>query len=236
MNNVDLEKMLDSIFFNKNPKNEFYYHYSTNKDFKNSLLNILPEVKACASQEQNSEWHIYNVLDHTLHSIEHINKLSSHLPHSEQKVLAYTMFYHDLGKPKALEINLKSDSNPSFAYHQELSARIVEKTIKNFSFNEEEQFKIYTLVKNHDYFMLSYKNIDKYINDQDELKECIKDDIFFFGRDEHDAEMLKDLILVSKADNMAQNPEMTEKSLEFIDKYEKTLNDISSLQEDENCQ
>ena len=196
---------------------------------RSSRLSVLSAFKRL--EPKNSKWHIYNVLDHTLFSIKHINELSKDLPKEDQKVLAYTMFYHDLGKPEALKINM-SGSNPlhSFSYHQEISADIVNRTIKNFSFSEEEQEKIYTLVKHHDYFMLSYKNIDKYINNEEYLSECIKDDINFFGEDEIGKEYLNNLVLIAKADNLSQNPEMTKESLEFLDSYEKLLNEIDCSQ------
>ena len=224
---TNFEKELDDILLSPHPEISFYKKAQESKDFFNKLNEIFPELRDCYNEPQNNKWHIYNVLDHTLHSIKNINELSTNLPTNTQKVLAYTMFYHDLGKPKALKINLES-VNPthSFAYHQELSAEIVDRTIKNFSFNEDEQEQIYGLVKYHDYFMLSYKNTDKYIKNQDTLKECIKDDITFFGEGECGKNFLNNIVLVSKADNLAQNPELTGPSLEFLYCYESLLNKI----------
>lgn len=220
------EEQLDYILLSKHPEKEFYKQEKENPQFFRYLLKLFPQIEDCANQQQHTKWHIYNVLDHTLHSIKHINSLSHNLPAQQQRVLAYTMFYHDLGKPEALALNLKTNSKYSFTGHQDFSADIVEKTIDNFSFNKQEQTKIYTLVKNHDFFMLNYKNPLQFEEDPNKLVDSVQSDMILFGQNGFNDNILKDLILVAKADNLAQNPEFTAPCLYFIDKYEHVFDNI----------
>ena len=92
-------KVLDSILLNDNVVQEFYKHYKET-GFHKWLLNLLPEVEACRNLKQDNPWHIYNCLDHILHSVEQMNNQTKGLNHEERRMLAYTMFLHDMGKPE----------------------------------------------------------------------------------------------------------------------------------------
>ena len=62
-------KTLDSIILSKDVVKDFYTHYS-DKNFLKWINNILPEIHDCKKLKQDNPWHIYNCLDHILHSVE----------------------------------------------------------------------------------------------------------------------------------------------------------------------
>lgn len=72
---VKVKDLLDKILLSNNVIDEFYKNYE-NPSFKKWILNILPEIEDCKNTKQDNPWHVYNCLDHILHSVENINKLS----------------------------------------------------------------------------------------------------------------------------------------------------------------
>ena len=93
--------LLDRILLSKDVVSKFHDEYKNNSVFKRWIDENIPEVSLCEKQEQKTPWHIYNVLDHILHSVDNMNKLASHLEYSDRRMLVYTMFFHDIGKPYA---------------------------------------------------------------------------------------------------------------------------------------
>ena len=89
MNN-NLEK-LNAILLSKQAKDAFYSAYGQDKQFRDWLVGVLPEVFDCQKQQQNNPWHLYNVLDHTLVAVEAMNGLSVHYADKEKLMLSYVM-------------------------------------------------------------------------------------------------------------------------------------------------
>ena len=217
-------EILDRLLLSDNVVYNFYTEYEHNEIFREDLDKHLPEIRKCDEQKQNNPWHKHNVLKHILHSVEAINTLSTNLPEKERKLLAYTMFFHDMGKPKCHIERMKDGKMiDSFFNHNIESARIAKEHTIEFGFNEEDGRVLEKLVLDHDIFMyikdfpttnphwktLSYDVIDDEISSLNTVGDGTK--------------LMKYLIMVGRADNLAQNEKMTEESLAMLDKMDRML-------------
>lgn len=216
----------DQIFLSENVVREFYNVYNSSPTFKKEILKILPQIEDCEKQKQNNPWHKYNVLDHILHSIKHMNSLSNHLPEKDRKILAYTMLFHDIGKPACHIVREKNGKQiDSFFNHNIESARIAKEVAPKFGFSEEETAIIEKLVYKHDIFMfikpypvsnphwrqLTYRLINQEARDLNSVGDGIR--------------LLKMLVMVGRADTMAQNEAMT--TFDLFDKFEVMIDNYS---------
>ncbi len=165
------------------------------KNVKNALLfyheiitEIIPEMKPCVGFEQHSKWHLYDVYEHIVRSVEYIR------PTAE---LRFTMFFHDIGKPDCF---FTRDGEGHFYGHPEVSAEKTDKILRRLkaptAFREEVVF----LVKNHD-----VRLSDSEIKNRKKLNEIGKERFFL-------------LLDVKKADNAAQGTALAEKEGKEIDK------------------
>ena len=95
MNNLNI---LDNVLLSENVFEHFGY-VMNDLEFSNWLTTIIPEVIDCANLKQDNPWHIYNCMEHILRGVEEVNKQTQGLPDDDRRLLAYSMFYHDMGKP-----------------------------------------------------------------------------------------------------------------------------------------
>lgn len=210
---------LDKILQSKNVCENFKREYADNEKFNAWIDGVLPEVWACFNQEQNTPWHIYNVMDHILHSVEEANKLSANLDSEERRLIAYTMFFHDLGKPEyhvVKEVN--GEKSDAFTFHHLGSEKIIKRFLSRYPLEPSDLNKVViTLVREHDVFLKFSDNPAK--DWQIKLTpENLKNYIDGLRR-ETDCERVFDyLVLVGLADNKAQNPAMTGESLALIER------------------
>lgn len=229
MENLNFIKMLDGILLSKNVKDEFYNIYNKNIEFKNWLDGILPEVEMCINQQQNNPWHKYGVMEHILHSVEEINKQTLSLPLEDRRLLAYVMFYHDLGKP-ACHIVREKDGKmiDSFFDHNIEGEKIVARTASKFSFNEKDSLVLRQLVLKHDTFvsLRSHPTNSPFLRQLNfkVVKEIISD----FNLIGDGINLTKYLALIGRADNKAQNEKMTVESLKLIDNFENIIAKIET--------
>ena len=220
-----LEK-LDKILLSDNVVENFYKNYSQT-EFKNWIISTLPEIEDCNITTQDNPWHIYNCLGHILHSIEEINKQTKDLDFNTRRMLAYTMFLHDIGKPECKirrYSKLYGREVDSFFNHNLASVKIGKRVLDKFKFKPEQKEMILKLVKHHDAFMnftleiptnrykklLTTESVDSLINE--------------LNIDNNAHIMLDFIIMIARADNLAQNPEMTQQSLKLIDEVKAILN------------
>lgn len=224
-----LEK-LNNILLSDTALEQFQNEYEKG-DFRNWLLGILPEVEDCKNLKQDNPWHIYNCLDHILHSVEEMNKQSAGMDYDTRRMLAYTMFLHDIGKP---ECHIRRYSKlygrvvDSFFDHNKAGVKIADRVLDKFDFNSTDSSVISKFIDMHDIFMsIRLKNdnnpyhhvlTEEYINTQiNELNSV--------GNGE---QLLKYLIMVGRADNLAQNPEMTGDSLHLLTVFDSMLDNMIS--------
>ncbi|MBQ8040018.1 MAG: CCA tRNA nucleotidyltransferase [Lachnospiraceae bacterium] len=100
---------------------------------------ILPEFDAAMGMEQNNPHHMYSVGEHILHSMTQIRA---------DKILRFTMLFHDLGK--ALTKTTDEEGIDHFHGHAGLSAEIADKVMKRLRFDNDTRLKVVKLVKYHD--------------------------------------------------------------------------------------
>ena len=151
MDNIEI---LDGILLGNNAVEDFYSKWQTDNSFKEWINNLLPEIEACEKQQQINPWHKYNVLGHILHSVEAINKQTRDMDHTTRRRLAYTMFLHDIGKPKHhVERIVNGEKRDSFFNHNIGSEKIARRVLPTLNFDKHEIEIISKLVYKHDIFM-----------------------------------------------------------------------------------
>lgn len=224
---------LNDILLSNNVVKNFHEVYSNNKAFYFWLNSILPELEKCLKLKQDNPWHVYNCLDHMLHSVEEINYLSLGLSLKHRRMLAYTMFLHDIGKPECLirrYSKLYKREVDSFFDHNIASKRIAERVLPSFHFSEKDQKLISVLIEEHDMFMfLTLDETDKNPHHHLLTKNLIENKITEMEHKNLNGKTaLICLWLVGYSDNKAQNPEMTKNSFELLDKFKDILNNIET--------
>jgi len=223
-----LEK-LDKILMSNNAVSDFHSAYNGDIDFKNWLDETIPYIQMCKNQQQNNPWHKYNVLDHILHSVEEINKQTRFLPERDRRMLAYCMLFHDIGKPeKHITRQKNGQTIDSFFDHNIRSAEICQEILPNLGFDKDETTIMTKLVFKHDIFMFikEEKTNNPYwkVLSPTLAKEEIED----LNSVGDGKKLLQYLIMIGRADNLAQNEKMTASSLKMLDKFDSILDKIIS--------
>ena len=223
--------MLDEILLSDNVVENFYKNYENNSQFREWILDILPEIQHCQNQKQDNPWHIYNCLDHILHSVEEINKQTQNLDYETKKVLAYTMFLHDIGKPEKhirRYSKLYGRDVDSFFGHNIAGVQVCDRVLNQFGFDKQNCEIIKKMVEMHDIFM--FITLDKTSNPHhNQLSEnYIKKEIENLSCVGDGNQLMKYLIMVGRADNKAQNPQMTAESLHLLDVMDKMLDNMQT--------
>ncbi len=221
--------LLNEIILSNNVVEKFYKEYNNNEEFKSWLDKEIPEIELCEKQQQNNPWHKYNVLGHILHSVEEMNKQTMGMEESERRLLAYTMLFHDIGKPEK-HITREKDGEiiDSFFEHNIASERIAIERLPKLNFNEEEIRIISKLVFKHDIFMYikDFKTKNPYWKELTDI--LIKDEIEDLNSVGEGAKLMRWLVKVGRADNLAQNEKMTAQSLRMLDKIDTMLKNLEN--------
>lgn len=212
----DLNKFLTDILTGEDVAEVFLLEYRMDMSFQREVDKHIPEVLACFGQKQRGKWHIYGVMKHILKSVEEMNRLTVKLPFSERRLLSFTMFFHDLGKPEYhTEKIVDGEVCDSFKGHNKGSERTAKRVLKLFDFTAEEKKIILTLVREHDVFM-------KFSDEPNEAwqieptAENLKKYIEGLSKSGDGKRIFEYLVLVGIADNKAQNRVMTKKTLDLI--------------------
>lgn len=180
---------------------------------QNSILGeIFPELyiqndfgESVINCQQNSPYHRYGVFRHILYTVEYVGKDNLKYSKHDLKLLKWTMFLHDIGKPYVKTTN--AEGKDSFAGHDDLSVEMAEKILNRFDFVEEDKKIILTLIKYH----------DRYLNEG----ELTQDNLEFLAQElEEKKELFEFLIEVKTADNKAKSIEVYNKFLTVLPKYE----------------
>ena len=100
----------------------------------------IPELKTSLHCEQVSPWHDFNVLHHGLYAIDSL--------HFFDETLAYTLLFHDLGKPETKTTD--ATGRDHFEGHPLASKKIAMRVCKAFKMSSYHQKTIPDLVEYHD--------------------------------------------------------------------------------------
>ncbi|MBE5746470.1 MAG: hypothetical protein E7359_04225 [Clostridiales bacterium] len=227
-------KLLDNILLSENVCEKFNNEYDKNLEFRNWVLSLLPELEDCKKLNQDNPWHIYSVLNHILHAIEEMNKQTKNLDYNTRRMLAYTMFFHDIGKPECRirrYSKLYKKEIDSFFNHNLASKKIAHRVLLDLDFCKKETEIIEKLIEDHDIFMFITLKEDgnKFHNvlTKDYLKSIIKD----LNKIDNGEKLMKYLIMVGRADNKSQNPKMTKDALKLLDVMDEMLNNLNNVKE-----
>ena len=187
----------------------------------------MPEVEKCKEQKQDNPWHIYNCLDHILHSVEEINKQSVNLDEKTRRMLAYIMFFHDMGKP---ECHIRRYSKmygrevDSFFGHNVASTKIAERTLPALNFNHAEINIMKKLIEDHDIFMFITLQPDGNAYHHVLTPDLVKEHIHKLNEYGDGTQLLHYLTMIGLADNLAQNPQMTAESIKTVKAMQNMIN------------
>ena len=141
------------------------------------FTSFIPELEPLKGFDQNTPYHIYDCLEHTLVVVDNVEK---------DKVLRLAALFHDSGKPHSYT----EDENGigHFYGHYKISVDIAKKVLTRLKYDNNNIKKVLKLIKFHDYpLTLSEKSLKKLIHK--------------FGQSE-----IYILLELKKADNLGQNP------------------------------
>ena len=179
LKNVSAERIFSEFtktLCGKNVKNALLFYHEI-------ITEIIPEMKPCVGFEQHSKWHLYDVYEHIVRSVEHIE------PTTE---LRLTMFFHDIGKPGCF---FTRDGEGHFYGHPEVSAEKTDKILRRLKAPTALREEVVFLVKMHD-----VRLSDSEINIKKKLNEIGKER-FFLLLDVKDADNTAQGTLLAKTEN-----------------------------------
>ena len=163
---------------------------------------VLPEFDKCMECEQVNPHHCYSVGEHTLHSLRFV---------PNDRVLRYTMLFHDFGKPDTRSVG--DDGRMHFYGHPLVSERMASDIMHRLKFDNDTLHAVKLLCRNHDL---------EIIEDKKHVRRAMNK----LGSDN-----FSKLLMVKRADCMAQSDYKREEKLASLDKLESIYNEIVSAKE-----
>ena len=171
--------------------------------YKDVFSLFIPELKDMFDFPQNNPWHIWDVFGHTIHAVEYCD--------SDDLVVRLAVFFHDFGKPHSYQDG--EDGIRHFKGHGKVSADMTDSIMKRLRFDNETRNNVVELVYYHDAtFEVGKKYVKRWLNKIGEKQ---------FRR----------LLKVKKADNKAQNLELSSDRIKELSEIEALIDEV--LQEDE---
>ena len=164
------------------------------------LGEICPEFVKMKGFNQRNRWHIYDILEHTAVATEAVPPVLA---------LRLTMLFHDTGKVHTFFTDENGVGH--FYGHGDASAQIVKNYLDKYKYDNSTKEEVWDLVKHHD----MHTALDEVL---------VKKRLRRMGKDR-----FLSLIQVQRADNSAQNPELTD--MAHFDKLEETATRLA----DESC-
>lgn len=104
------------------------------------LEQILPELKATIGFSQRTPYHIYDVFEHIVRTVEAAPPVPA---------MRLTMLCHDLGKPACFKMDASGRGH--FPGHPRESVRLAEKILQRLRYDNTTASEVLTLVRLHDY-------------------------------------------------------------------------------------
>lgn len=171
--------------------------------YKDVFSLFIPELKDMFDFPQNNPWHIWDVFGHTIHAVEYCD--------SDDLVVRLAVFFHDFGKPHSYQDG--EDGIRHFKGHGKVSADMTDSIMKRLRFDNETRNNVVELVYYHDAtFEVGKKYVKRWLNKIGEKQ-------------------FKRLLQVKKADNKAQNLELSSDRIKELSEIEALIDEV--LQEDE---
>lgn len=169
-------------------------------EFSDVIFEIIPELEKTSGVKQNCPYHVYDVWEHIVKSVAVSEK---------NKYIRLCMLLHDIGKPQMKTTDEKGQDH--FKGHAALSSDIAYEILKRLRYDNKTISVVTKLIFHHD---------DRMYNAPHNVKKHAAKYGFDF---------LYLLDKVSRADILAQNPEMNDRIF-LCDNYIEKLREL----EDEN--
>jgi len=161
------------------------------------MTEIIPEMSSMIGFEQNNTHHCYDVLRHTLVSIDHALK---------DTILRLTMLFHDMGKP--LCYTETEDGIGHFYGHPQISSDMAKEILLRLKYDNNTLKTVPELILYHDTEILPHrKYVKRWLNKIGE-------------------ERFRQLIEVKRADAMAQAPCYQQRKLEALAELTRLTDEI----------
>ncbi len=171
-------------------------------EFSDVIFEIIPELKETLGTEQNCPYHIYDVWQHIVKSVAVSEK---------NKHVRLAMLLHDIAKPQMKTTDEKGQDH--FKGHASVSSDIAYKILKRLKYDNKTISVVTKLIFHHD---------DRLYNNPQNIKKHAS---------KHGFDFLYLLDKVSRADILAQTPEMIDR-ISLCDNY---LNELKKLEEKNVC-
>lgn len=166
------------------------------REYFDVICVFIPEMKPMKGFDQRTHWHIYDVLEHTLHALEYTN---------DDFIVKMTMLLHDIAKPHTFTFD---ERGGHFFGHQAESGKIAREILNRLRYDKNTISTVVRLICEHDNrFRPEVKAIKRVLN-------------------KLGPEDTRRLIVIQKADNLSQNPEMVKSGMQSLFESEKILEDI----------
>lgn len=154
----------------------------------NLLRFILPEVERCFGEPQRNKYHIYDVGEHIMQTLNNTPK---------DLILRWAALLHDVGKPCCPSVDANGIIH-FYGHHRE-SRRIAVDVLHRYHMPSDAIKDIAMLVENHDYRVeANFTAVKRMMS-------------------KTGAELFEKLLALQKADNMAKNPGHLPDKLKRID-------------------
>lgn len=161
---------------------------------------VMPEILAMKGFDQRNPHHIYDVLEHSATAIDRIRPQDAAGHH-----LRWAALLHDIGKPETFTLD---DSGTGHFYgHAVRSEELARIILRRLRFDNDTVRRVTDLVKYHDLQIeLTTRAVKRVLNKLGE-------------------ETFRDLILLKRADNLAQHPDFADRQ-QYYDRLEELLAQI----------
>ncbi len=160
---------------------------------------VLPEFDRCMETPQIHKHHMYDVGTHTLVALKET---------PADKVLRLAVLLHDIGKPRALEVDEEGITH--FHGHQIISRDMAEEILKRLRFDNDTIYKVTKLVEFHDYG-----------NGVVPTKNIVRRGVYRMGED-----IFPLLYDVKKADVLGQSLYKREEKLQLLEDWQRLYEQI----------
>lgn len=162
------------------------------------LAFVLPELVAMKGCPQRTPYHIYDVLEHTAFAMERM---------PPTRLGRWAALFHDMGKPAAAFIG--PDGREHFYAHAQVSMALARGVMGRMQMSQGFQKKVLALVEHHD----------------DAMEPTARSVKRMLARLGGDAELLRTLCHLKRADALAQAPFCAERAV-LAEELEAILDDI----------
>ena len=168
-----------------------------------ALAPIIPELLTCKNFNQNTPYHIYDVLEHTAYVVQNTQPV---------RLNRWVALFHDIGKPPAYF--QRDDCIGHFYGHPRISVQIARATMQRLGFSPAFAQKVLTLVRIHDDLI-------------DDNPRAVKRALARLGGD---VDMFRTLCDIKRADALSQAPQCHGK-VELAQSLRETLDEVIASNE-----